>query len=109
MRAPRSPIVAVLSLIFLRQKHISPFHIEGESKGDRSPRRPGSRPGSPRPVILTTNIVHHKLANYQAFLEFKEFKKNGHECLNIDSEIWVWCTSFILRHFVVSTHINRAL
>ena len=46
---------------------------------------------------------------YQACLEFKEFKKNGHECLNIDSEILVCCTSFILRHFVVSTHINRAL
>ena len=30
-----------------------------------------------------------------------------HECLNIDLEIWVWGTSFIPRHFVVSTHIKE--
>ena len=30
-----------------------------------------------------------------------------HECLNIDFEIWVRGTSFILRHFVVSTHIKE--
>ena len=59
-----------------------------------------------RYLILCMYLVKY----YQACLEFKEFKKMGMNAWILILKFgYGVCTSFILRHFVVSTHINRAL